>query len=387
MSTNGFKFFPETVVWEITFACNMRCLHCGTSAGKARPVELSTDEALSLIDELTGLGCKSVTISGGEPLLRKDWKILAARLQENGLTSYLITNGYAMTEKLADDILEVGIKRVGVSVDGMEEVHNHIRQRSDSFAKCMRAIDIFCEKDVEFCVVSQVSNMNLGELDAMHRLLVDHGCKGWRIQMCTTTGRMMERANLVLSLNNYEQLVDKLLELKAAGEIFIDVGENIGYYGCKGSELIDGNPYLGCYAGVRVAGICSDGGVKGCLSMQDEFIEGNIRDSSFTEIWNNPEGFAYNRQFSKETASGACHDCRYLPLCRGGCATTSVSQTGRRADNPFCMYQIELKKGIAPRDSEDTLALLRRFNPEALNEDQGGEVAGGSMSETVKAQE
>jgi sulfatase maturation enzyme AslB (radical SAM superfamily) len=95
-------------------------------------------------------------------------------------------------------------------------------------------------------------------------------------------------------------------------------------------------------------------------------VEGNLRHSSFTEIWNRPDGFAYNRQFTQDSASGACHDCRYLPLCRGGCTTTSVSQTGCRADNPYCMYQIERDRGIAPRDSEDTLALLRRFNPEAV---------------------
>jgi len=100
--------------------------------------------------------------------------------------------------------------------------------------------------------------------------------------------------------------------------------------------------------------------------MPPQFVEGNIRDSSFTEIWNRPEGFAYNRQFTKEAASGACHECRYLPLCRGGCTTTSVSQTGQRADNPYCMYQIEKARGIAPKDSENTIALLRRFNPEAL---------------------
>ena len=387
MSQYGYKFFPETVVWEVTFACNMRCLHCGTAAGKQRSDELSTDEALNLIDELTGLGCKSVTISGGEPLLRKDWQQLAARLKENGVTSYLITNGYAMTEAIADDILRLEIKRVGVSVDGMEEIHNHIRQRPDSFRRCLNAIDIMREKDVEFCVVSQVSNMNLGELDNMHKLLVDHGCKGWRIQMCTTTGRMMEHANLVLSLDNYERLIDTLLAMKAAGDIFIDVGENIGYYGCKGSQLLDGNPYLGCYAGTRVAGITSNGSVRGCLSMAEEFNEGNIREKSFTEIWNNPDGFVYNRKFTKDTATGACHDCRYLPLCRGGCATTSVSQTGRRADNPYCMYQIELQQGIAPNDSEDTIALLRRFNPGALEEISAAGAASGRSGDSVKASE
>ncbi|HWR81915.1 MAG TPA: hypothetical protein VN285_01285, partial [Candidatus Deferrimicrobium sp.] len=59
-----FRFFPQNVVWEITFACNMKCIHCGTSAGKARADELTTNEALGLIDELTGLGAEMITLSG-----------------------------------------------------------------------------------------------------------------------------------------------------------------------------------------------------------------------------------------------------------------------------------------------------------------------------------
>lgn len=369
MSSNGFKFFPETVVWEITFACNMKCIHCGTSAGTARHDELTTDEALNLVDELAELGCKSLTISGGEPLLRKDWRELASRAKEHDMTTYLITNGYAVTPEVADDIFRLGFKRVGVSIDGLEEVHNYIRQRSDSFARCMKAIDIFGERGVEYCVVTQVSNANLGELDAMYEHFLEHGCTAWRIQMTTTTGRMKNYSDMVLSIDNYEKLIDKLMEFKQRGKMHIDPGENIGYYGCKGSDLADGMPYFGCYAGLRVAGIESNGNVKGCLSMQEEFVEGNIRDSSFTEIWNNPDGFAYNRKFTKDTATGACHDCRYLPLCRGGCATTSVSQSSNRADNPYCMYQIELAKGIQPVDSQNTVNLLRRFNPSALEEE------------------
>ena len=96
-------------------------------------------------------------------------------------------------------------------------------------------------------------------------------------------------------------------------------------------------------------------------SMPEEFVEGNIRDSSFTEIWNDPSNFLYNRKFTRETATGACHDCRYLPLCRGGCATTSVSATGERANNPYCMFQIEQKQGIEPVDDELILRLLEDF--------------------------
>ena len=141
----------------------------------------------------------------------------------------------------------------------------------------------------------------------------------------------------------------------------MNVGENLGYYGCKGAQLWDREPSLGCYAGTRIAGIESDGKVKGCLSMPEEFVEGNIRDSSFTEIWNNPDGFLYNRRFTRDTATGDCHECKYLPLCRGGCATTSVSATGERANNPYCMYQIEKKQGIEPQDDEFTIKLLDEY--------------------------
>ncbi len=356
-----FKFYPQSVVWEITFACNMNCLHCGTSAGKARPDELKTDEALNLIDELTDLGAEMITLSGGEPLLRKDWPLLAERIKKNGAKSYLISNGYAITEKTIDEFERVNFNNVGLSLDGTEKTHNFIRRRDDSWRKVVDAMKMMHKRNINFCAVTQVSNINLNELDDIKNILIDAGCKVWRIQMTTSTGRMQEHSDLVMTIENYPKMVDKILELKQDKAITVDVGENIGYYGCKGTQLLDGAPYLGCYAGTRVVGIESNGNIKGCLSMQEQFVEGNIRDSSFTEIWNNPDGFAYNRKFTRETAEGFCRECKYLPLCRGGCTTTSVSATGCRANNPYCMYQIEQKQGITCQDNEWIVDLLKRF--------------------------
>ncbi|MEW5797001.1 MAG: radical SAM protein [Candidatus Zixiibacteriota bacterium] len=365
------RFYPSYVVWEITFACNMRCIHCGTSAGKIRPDELTTAEALALIDELGGLDCEHLALSGGEPLLRDDWRELARRSKQNRIRTYMITNAFAVTPMIADDMVEVGLDKVGVSFDGVEKTHNYIRQRDDSYARVMKAFDLFRERNMYFDAVSQVSNINIGELDEMREILIDRGVRNWRIQMTTTTGRMRCLSDLVLSLPNYSRLVDKLIEFRGRDGIRIDPGENIGYYGCKGTELLNGGIYLGCYAGVRVAGIESNGAVKGCLSMPEEFVEGNIRDSSFTAIWNNPAGFAYNRQFTRRSAGGPCRDCRYLPLCRGGCTTTSFSQTGERANNPYCTYRLEMEEGIKPPEDEPYIAeVLARFddkqNPEPL---------------------
>jgi radical SAM protein with 4Fe4S-binding SPASM domain len=359
---SDFKFYPQVVVWEITFACNMRCLHCGTAAGKKRPDELTTREALDLIDELARLGCGNIVLSGGEPLLRPDWRQLAERVKNNGVKCCLISNGYAVTREVVDDFERLGLDKIGISFDGSEKTHNYIRQREDSWKKAYSSMKLMSENGhIPFVAVSQISNINLGELDNIRDALIDVGCKEWRIQMTTSTGRMMEHKDLVLSLDNFPRLVDRILELKNDSRIALDVGENIGYYGCKGYQLQDGGLYYGCYAGMRVAGIESDGKIKGCLSMPEEFVEGNIRDSSFTEIWNRPDGFAYNRKFTRETASGACHDCKYLPLCRGGCATTSVSATGCRADNPYCIYQFELRDGITCEDMEVVRDLLEPF--------------------------
>ena len=157
------------------------------------------------------------------------------------------------------------------------------------------------------------------------------------------------------------ELVKRRTKFKKDNSIAISVGENIGFYGCKGTALRDGDIYLGCYAGVRIAGIQSNGEVRGCLSMPDSFNEGNIRDKGFTAIWNDPDGFAYNRKFTRESASGDCHDCKYLRLCRGGCSNTSYSLTGKRANNPYCIYQIERKQGIEQIDTDLVKIYLDKF--------------------------
>jgi radical SAM protein with 4Fe4S-binding SPASM domain len=368
---NEIKFYPAVVVWEITFACNMRCLHCGTAAGKKRPDELTTKEALALIDELADLESFNITLSGGEPLLRRDWRLLAERINTRGIKSSMITNGNLVTKEIVDDFEKLNLRRVAVSFDGIEKTHNYIRQRDDSWQKAHNAMVLMAKNgNVPFSAISQISNFNLKEMDDIKNALIDAGCTSWRIQMTTSTGRMKSQKDLVLTIDNYPKFIDKIIEIKEEGTIEVDVGENIGYYGHKGYKLWNDEPYFGCYAGMRIAGVESNGDVKGCLSMPEEFVEGNIRDSSFTEIWNNPDGFAYNRKFTRETADGECYNCKYLPICRGGCATTSVSATGHRADNPYCIYKIEQKQGVAPReDIQFVKETLERFKPAMANKE------------------
>lgn len=361
-----FQFYPYCVVWESTFACNMRCLHCGTSAGKKRPDELTTEEALKMVDDCAILGADNITLSGGEPLMREDWLTVAKRIKEKGMKPMMISNGLLIDEATVELLATVPMAMVGVSLDGTEKTHNFIRQRPESFTGAVRALTLMAaNKKIGCCAVTQVSNTNLKELDQIRQIIKDSGCRLWRIQLCTATGRMKDNRELVLSLDNYPAMINKILEFqKLNHELRVDVGENIGYYGNLGTQLWSEKPYFGCYAGLRILGIESNGNVKGCLSMPQDFVEGNIREKSLIDIWRDPNGFAYNRQFTKDTATGFCHECKYLPICRGGCTTTSFSATGCRADNPYCIYRIEQEQGIpAPPDDEVVTKLLERFNP------------------------
>lgn len=346
------KYAPKVAVWEITFKCNMNCLHCGTSAGQARQSELTTDEALRLCDELAQLGCRQLTLSGGEPLLRQDWTDIARRLKSNGIQLGLITNGYLMTRETAAILKEIGFGTVGVSFDGNEEVHNQIRRNPDSFDRVISAFGHLREAGLYTCGVSQISRHNLGALEEMRQILIKNGVNSWQLQMTMLTGRMRDESqDYILRGKDLAALADYIVSVVNKPEIKVITGENIGYYNHQEKYLRDGFGFGGCHAGLRVIGIESNGNIKGCLSMPEDFVEGNIRERSLTEIWNDPKAFSYNRNFTPKSGAGFCRDCQYFENCRGGCGCTAYASSGNRYDNLFCLYRIE-EEGERSRGAE-----------------------------------
>ncbi|UCD13833.1 MAG: SPASM domain-containing protein, partial [Thermoplasmatales archaeon] len=99
--------------------------------------------------------------------------------------------------------------------------------------------------------------------------------------------------------------------------------------------------WKGCWAGKRVLGIQSDGGVKGCLALSDGFIEGNIRDRNIVEIWRDPKAFSYNREFKINDLGENCRSCKYGEVCKGGCSTRSDLLTGSLHNDRYCFCRIE----------------------------------------------
>ena len=349
---DGNDWRPRNCVWELTLACNLRCRHCGSRAGEARANELTLEENLRVADELAEMGCELITLSGGEPTAKKGWDVLAQRIHSHGMLVNMVTNGVYKDEATAQDVAlrarDSGMSNVGMSIDGLEEVHNWTRGPG-TYQKTLDSIERFTRAGVKVGVLTTVNKKNFHQLEAICESAKDHGATMWRVQLGKPMGSMSDEDIVIEPRQTYE-LINRLVALKKKGEIHVAVGDSIGYYG-PADRVLRGKGWRGrnecwqgCQAGMHAIGIEADGGVKGCLSLQaklgdkDPFVEGNVRESSLKEIWYRPGVFAYNRDFSLDDLTGDCKACKYASMCRGG-ATCVTSSLGFLGEDPYCYYK------------------------------------------------
>jgi radical SAM protein with 4Fe4S-binding SPASM domain len=349
---------PRTVVWELTAACNLRCIHCEGSAGSRDPEELTPDEAMALADAIADLGCQRCNLSGGEPLMRKDWPAIARRLADRGVTVHLVTNGHLLDDDAIAAAVSVGVAAVAVSLDGMEATHDAIRVGprgpTGSFAKVVDAMRRVAASPMKTGVITHINAWNLPELRAMHELLAGIGLDVWQLQIAIPAGRLrtLDRPYLIRP-QDLEEVYARLVEFIREDRVPLRVTDTIGYYTeleplVRGRDRGKGLPfYTGCYAGCLVMGIESNGDVKGCPSMPREFVAGNVRREPLAAIWADEERFAYNTRWDERKLTGFCATCPYRRLCRAGCTSMAFSLTGAIYENPYCLHRV--REMSAPR--------------------------------------
>jgi len=341
-------YLLDTAVWEITLRCNIHCLHCGSSAeNKTRSNELTTEEALDLIEQLADLGCKRIVLSGGEPFLRKDWATLSIRIRDLGMNVSYISNGYVINEDIID-LLKL-IQPVGISFSldgGCAKTHDYIRGKKGVFERCVSALRMTTEAGLYSSAVTSVHKKNLNELEQIFEILTDNGVCAWQVQTATPQGRMPKE--LALNEDEYYSLAKFIAEKRSKYDNIIRIYEAdcVGYYSVLTKDLYN-KYWRGCQAGLQVMGIESDGTIKGCLSLHGEgFEEGNIRKQSLKEIWNSKDNFKFNRRFSPDKLTGMCKGCKWGAICRGGCTEKALTCTGSPYESPYCLYKYEKDHGI-----------------------------------------
>jgi radical SAM protein with 4Fe4S-binding SPASM domain len=336
----GFEGFPFIVGWELTLACNIRCRHCASSAGLPRADELTLDESLAICNQFPTLLVKEVDFTGGEPLLRPDWPQIAAHLTDLGITTRILTNGLALESDIIAQMKEVGVASLGVSLDGLEATHDYIRGYKGLFRRAVAGIKLLLDVGIDVTVITTVNALNVSELPSLLTFLQSLEVRSWQIQPFLPLGRGHEATDLQLTDEIYIQLGvffrDSRFKAQEKG-LEILPADSFGYF----TEFDTFEPpWRGCPAGLFSCGITSDGKVKGCLSLPDTVIEGDLRQRDLWDIWFHPDSFGYTRLFSVGDLGPACNGCDKGEQCKGGCSAMSYGTTGSFHNDPYCFYGI-----------------------------------------------
>ena len=347
------------VVWEITLRCDLACNHCGSRAGKPRHDELSTAEALDLIDQLAEMGAREVTLIGGEAYLRDDWTVLARAFRDKGIACMMTTGGRGVTPERAREAREAGLQNVSVSLDGTAPTHDLQRGLKGAYDAALGAIRNLREAGVPVSANTQINRLTMHELDDVYATLVREGCHAWQTQLTVAMGRAADRPEWLLQPYDVLEVIPKLAELTLRGRadgVRMWPANNIGYFGPHEATLRGsvkrGSHAGGCGAGKHSLGIESDGTIKGCPSLPtDAYTGGNIRGARLRELWDRAPALRFTRDRTTDELWGYCRDCYYASVCKAGCTWTAHSLFGRRGNNPYCHHRaLELaSRGLRER--------------------------------------
>jgi radical SAM protein with 4Fe4S-binding SPASM domain len=337
---------PVYAVWEVTLKCDLACRHCGSRAGRARPDELSTAEALALVSQMAALGVREVTLIGGEAYLRDDWLEIVRAVRDHGMQCTMTTGGRGVTDALARDAMAAGIQGASVSVDGLRVTHDHIRALDGSFDFALRALRAFKAAGLPTSSNMHINRLNLREVPEVFELLVGEGIRSWLMQFTVAMGRAADQDGLLLEPYQVLEAIPMLARVKHRADearVKFWAGNNIGYFGPHEHELRGSYPkgHMGsCGAGRVILGIEANGDIKGCPSLPtNDYVGGNVRDYSLKDIWERSAALRFTRDRTVDELHGYCARCYYRETCMAGCSWTTHVLFGKRGNNPFCHHR------------------------------------------------
>jgi mycofactocin radical SAM maturase len=344
---------PICLTWELTYACNLSCVHCLSSSGRRDPGELSTRECRALIDEFSRMQVFYVNIGGGEPTVRPDFWDLVDYATAHHVGVKFSTNGVNITDEAARRLAASDYVDVQISLDGAtEDVNDRVRGQG-SYRTAVRAMGRLAAAGFNgFKLSVVVTRDNAGQLDAFQAIADRYGAQ-LRLTRLRPSGRGADVWDeLHPTAAQQHALYGWLLE---HGERVL-TGDSFFHLAGYGESL----PGLNlCGAGRVVCLIDPVGDVYACpFAIHDSFLAGNVRDpGGFAAVWHSSELFA---ELRRPSSAGACSACSAYDACRGGCMAAKFF-TGLPLDgpDPECVRGhgqaalATVAAGSAPRPSRD----------------------------------
>ena len=317
---------PICLTWELTYACNLACVHCLSSSGRRDPRELSTAEAKAVLDELQRLQVFYINIGGGEPMIRKDFFELVTYAVDHGIGVKFSTNGTYLDAVAAERLAAMDYMDVQISLDGATAAINDPVRGVGSYDTARRAMDHLAGAGFgPFKVSVVVTRHNVDQLDDFKALADGYGAQ-LRVTRLRPSGRGADSWHELHPTNDQQYQIYRWL--LAHGEDVL-TGDSFFHLNALGEPLPGLNM---CGAGRVVCLIDPIGDVYACpFVIHDEFKAGSVRDvGGFTSIWRESELFLSLRE---PQSAGACASCGSYDACQGGCMAAKFF-TGLPLDGP-----------------------------------------------------
>ncbi len=317
---------PICLTWELTYACNLACVHCLSSSGRRDPRELATDEAFAVLDELRDLQVFYINVGGGEPMIRRDFFPIVDHAIANGIGVKFSTNGAFIDAEAARRLAAMDYLDVQISLDGTDAATNDAVRGAGSYRTARAAMDHLAAAGFgPFKISVVVTRHNVGQLDTFKALADSYGAQ-LRVTRLRPSGRGADSWHELHPTN--EQQRDIYRWLLAHGDSVL-TGDSFFHLNALGEPLPGLNM---CGAGRVVCLIDPIGDVYACpFVIHDEFRAGSVRDpGGFTRVWRESELFTELRQ---PQSAGACASCGSYDACQGGCMAAKFF-TGLPLDGP-----------------------------------------------------
>ncbi|MBL6979188.1 MAG: 12,18-didecarboxysiroheme deacetylase [Desulfobacteraceae bacterium] len=348
------------VVWNVTRACNLKCIHCYARAvDRTHERELNHEQGLSLIDDLAAFGAPVVLFSGGEPLMRPDLVELASCAVSKAMRAVISTNGTLISKDMAKELKEVGLSYVGVSLDGMEEINDRFRGRKGAFKDAMAGIINCQEVGLKVGLRFTINRMNTAEVPRIFDLIEEYRIPRVCFYHLVYAGRGSDLVDEDLDHEETRKVVD----------LIIDRTKDLHDRGMAKEVLTVDNHADGPYVYLRMLGENnpraeevltllkmnegnSSGRGIGCVSWDgsvhaDQFWRhcsfGNVLERPFSEIWSDLTNPLMKKlKEKKRHVKGRCAICRWLDVCGGNFRVRAEAVTGDVwAPDPACYLSDE----------------------------------------------
>ena len=304
---------------ELTMRCNENCLHCGSHCNDVQSEELDIYTYMEFLDKIKrdfGTEELMLCVTGGEPLLRKEFFDIMSYAHRLGFRWGMTSNGILINDMTAKQLQRAGMSTISISIDGLKDTHDWFRRTPKAYTKAMKGIKALVDngsfKHVQITTV--VHKRNIDELEELFQIVSEADVDSWRVINIEPIGRAKQHPELLLDDDDYRTLFNFIKEKREKG---FPVQYGCTHYLGLNYEREVRDWYFLCNAGIYTASIMANGDIGACLDIErrPETIMGNILTDDFTEVWKNKFEI-----FRKPLAdmNEKCSACESKQFCGGG---------------------------------------------------------------------